>query len=109
MIVDADALDRIGVTAVARHLTILLAFGAGARNLDAGVGTGLLSLGLRGPYGLFCVGAGLLGLGLRRPQGLLRFGPRTLGLGSRLFDFPVGGGGFAARVLQFDVGPLYFA
>src|SRR5258706_15618967 len=98
MIVDPDALDRIGATAVARRLTILLAFGTGARNLDAGVGTGLFSLGLRGSHGLFCIGAGLLGLGLRGPQGLLRFGARTLRLGSCFFDFPVGGGGFASRV-----------
>jgi hypothetical protein len=85
MIVSVDALDRTGVTAVTHQL---VAFGSNARNLDAGIGTGFLSLGLRRPHGLLC------------------FGANTLGLGSRLFDFTVGRCGFAACVLEFHLGLL---
>jgi hypothetical protein len=124
MIGCANALDGVGVRAVAHaarrgepgafgnfsshFLTRLLGFGPDARNLDAGVGTGSLRLGLRRTQGLFRVNAGVLGVGLRRPQRLFRFSADTLGLDSRLFDVPVGRGDFATRVVEFRNYPFDF-
>ena len=56
-------------------------FGLGARDLSAGVRTELVGVGLRGQ------------------RGLRRFRARTFRIGSRYFDFDVGRGDFAARVV----------